>query len=66
MMSDTPWNPALVEEMGIDAFIASVIRTHERVQRSLRRLATERLWLADTEAQGDCQLIKTTHLGNQR
>ncbi len=68
MMSDTYWSPVPVAktEMGVDAFVAAVIRTHERVQRNLWRLATERVWPADTEAGTDFQIIGPFHLGKQR
>jgi hypothetical protein len=58
MTSDTHWSPALggETETGIDAFVAAVIQTHERVQRNLWRLAPERIWPAASEARTDCDL----------
>lgn len=62
------WSPAPggKTETGIDAFVAAVIQTHERVQRNLWRLATERIWPAASEARTDCQLIELSRLGKQR
>jgi hypothetical protein len=56
----TPWRPASPEEMedGADAFVAAVIREHERVQRNLRRLAARTLWSVDSEARTDRQIIE--------
>ena len=58
MMSDTHWSPAQwgETETGIDAFVAAVIQTHERMQRNLSRLATERIWPAASEVRTDCDL----------
>jgi len=68
MISDIRWSAVPVEETetSIDAFVAAVIRTHERVQLNLRRLATERVCLADSEAGTDLQSIETFRLGKHR
>ncbi len=68
MASDATWSPVPVEntETSIDAYVAAVIRTHERVQWNLWRLATERAWPADSEAGTDIQVIETFRLGKQR
>jgi hypothetical protein len=65
MKPDTYRSAVLAEETetGVDAFVAAVIRTHERVQLNLRRLATERVWPADS---ADFQIIETFHLGKHR
>ena len=68
MISDIRWSAVPVEETetSIDAFVAAVIRTHERVQLNLRRLATERVCLADSEAGTDVQSIETFRPGKYR
>lgn len=53
-------------ETGIDAFVAAAIQTHERMQRDLWRLATERLWPAAGEARTDFPLMEMSRLGKQR
>ena len=68
MISDIRWGAFPVEETetSIDAFVAAVIRTHERVQLNLRRLATERVCLADSEVGTDLQSIETFRPGKYR
>jgi hypothetical protein len=46
-------------ENSADAFVAAVIRGHERVQRNLRRLAAGIVWPVDSEARTDRQIIET-------
>ena len=55
------WNPASQEETetNADAFVAAVIRAHERVQRNLRRLTAGIVWPVDSEARTDRQIIET-------
>jgi hypothetical protein len=68
MISDIRWGAVPVEETetSIDAFVAAVIRTHERVQLNLRRLATERVCLAESETGTDSQSIETFRPGKYR
>ena len=65
MTSDTLLSRVLggETETDIDAFVAAVIRTHERMQRNIWRLATERIWPAASEARADCQLLEVSRLG---
>jgi len=46
-------------ETGTDAFVAAVIREHERVQRNLRRLAAKTFWSGNCGARTDGQIIET-------
>lgn len=57
----TQRRPASPEETetDADAFVAAVIRAHERVQRNLRRLAAGTVWSVDSEARADRQIIET-------
>jgi hypothetical protein len=68
MTSDTHLRPALVEETkpDIDAIVAAVIRTHERVQWNLWRLAAERVWPVDGGAGTDGQVIGASRPGKRR
>ena len=67
MMSDTLLSRVLggETETDIDAFVAAVIRTHERVQRNIWRLATERIWPLASEARTEYRLLEVSRLGKQ-
>jgi hypothetical protein len=67
MMSGTHWSPVpgVKMETDVDAFVAAVIRTHERVQWNIRRLATERIWPVTSEARAEYRLLEVSRLGKQ-
>jgi hypothetical protein len=46
------------EEADLDRFVAAVIRSHERIQRNFRQLASGRIWPLDGEAGTEREIIE--------
>jgi hypothetical protein len=46
------------EETDVEAFVAAVIRCHERIQRNFREMASGRLWPLDSALGTDREIIE--------